>query len=225
MRLRLLLRLFALFLASLVLSGCRESWSWNEKLTVTVETPQGEKSASSVIRQTLVHRNGWYELPQSRGAGSGYSGEAVVLEVMPGRHLFALLPESDDKPDPFEIFYPDQAPVEMAERFETLRDTRIVPPEQYPRLVKFDDIANPMSVRQVDPANLAASFGPGVRLKSMELEITGEPVTRGRVEGVLVWLHEVWPNQLDGQKYETIKATNRFANSLSTGDFSTEVKQ
>ncbi|RRN67242.1 hypothetical protein [Agrobacterium deltaense] len=182
MRLRLLLRLFALFLASLALSGCRESWSWNEKLTVTVETLQGEKSASSVIRHILVHRNGWYELPQSRGAGSGYLGEAVVLEVMPGRYLFALLPGVRN---PYWLFFPGADPVEVGRQFETLRDTRIVPPDQYPRLVTFDDIANPMSVRQVDPANLAASFGPGVRLKSMQLEITGEPVTRGSVERVL----------------------------------------
>ncbi|RRN67240.1 hypothetical protein [Agrobacterium deltaense] len=214
MRLRLLLRLLPPFLASLALSGCGESWSWNQKLTVTVETPQGEKSASSVTRQRMIHRDGWYVLPDARGAGVGYSGEAVVLEVMPGRYLFALL---EHKPNPFEIFYPDQAPVEVAERLETLRAVRIVPPDQYPRLVTFDDIANPMSVRPVDPANLAASFGPGVRLKSIQLEITGEPVTEGRIKSVLVWLSQYPEPKLGPATGGTGNAP--FYRFISHGDF------
>jgi hypothetical protein len=92
-------------------------------------------------------------------------------------------------------------------------------------LVTFGNISDPTSVQQVDPDDLAATFGAGYALRAVTLEITGEPVTIGVVEGVLGWLHDVWPNQLDGQRYETIKASNRFANSISTGNFSTEVGQ
>lgn len=60
-----------------------------------------------------------------------------------------------------------------------------VPEYQYPMLVTFDDITDPASVRLVDPSNLAASFGPGVRLKSVTLEVTDEAVTAGVVENVL----------------------------------------
>lgn len=63
-----------------------------------------------------------------------------------------------------------------------------MPEVQYPMLVTFDDIADPASVKLVDPADLAASFGPGVRLKAVTLEVTDEPVTEGRVKGVLGWL-------------------------------------
>jgi hypothetical protein len=43
------------------------------------------------------------------------------------------------------------------------------PEVQYPLLVTFGDIADPKSVALVDPTNLAASFGPGVRLTSVML--------------------------------------------------------
>lgn len=51
------------------------------------------------------------------------------------------------------------------------------------------DINDPNSVREVDPANLAATFGPGVSLKRITLEIRDEPVTEGKIECVLgCWL-------------------------------------
>jgi hypothetical protein len=55
-------------------------------------------------------------------------------------------------------------------------------------LVTFDDITKPETVREVEPADLAAVFGEGVRLKTVTLEITEEAVTVGLVEGLLGWL-------------------------------------
>ena len=76
--------------------------------------------------------------------------------------------------------------------FDEVRDKRdraagviTLPDYQYPMLVTFEDITDPASVRLVDPADLAASFGPGVRLKSVVLEVTDEPVTEGRVEDLV----------------------------------------
>ena len=63
-----------------------------------------------------------------------------------------------------------------------------VPEGQYPMLVTFGDIADPASVRLVDPGDLAASFGAGVRLKAVTLEVTREEVTEGVVEGLLGWI-------------------------------------
>ena len=57
----------------------------------------------------------------------------------------------------------------------------------FPILVTFTDITKPESVKKVDPANLAASFGPGVKLKTVTLEITSAPVTEGTVETILGW--------------------------------------
>ncbi len=215
-----LFRLLPLVLLPLFLSACDERWGWRQKVTVTVETPEGERVGESVLAGSLRHSDGPLVVPEARGASSSLRGEAVVVEVGPGRYLFALL---NGMPTPFPVFFPGEAPVEMADRLEDLRESREVPPELYPLLVTFDDMANPKTVRRVDPSDLAASFGPGVALTSVTLEITDEAVTEGRVEEVLGWLKQIWPNHLDGERYETIEATNRLANSLSANSFSTEI--
>lgn len=65
--------------------------------------------------------------------------------------------------------------------------TLTIPHDRYPLLVTFTDITDPKTVQKVDPANLAAMFGPGVLLNRITLEITDEPVTEGKIESVLGW--------------------------------------
>ena len=48
----------------------------------------------------------------------------------------------------------------------------------YPRLVRFCDNADPKTVEKVDPANLAASFGSGNRLKRITAQIVDGDVTQ-----------------------------------------------
>ena len=129
--------------------------------------------------------------PEARGGGHGRFGEAAVVEVAPGKYLFALLPGSMDTApelDAAHVFFPGQPPAETDAKFATLRESRQIPANLYPMLVTFGDINVPASVKLVDPKNLAASFGPGYRLKDMTLEITDEAMTEGRVESVLTWL-------------------------------------
>jgi hypothetical protein len=45
--------------------------------------------------------------------------------------------------------------------------------------VTFGDIKDPTSVARVDPDDLAASFGAGVKLKAITVEITDDAVTTG----------------------------------------------
>ena len=90
-------------------------------------------------------------------------------------------------------------------------------------LVTFDDITKPETVRRVNPADLAAVFGEGVRLKAVTLEITEEAVTEGRVVPVLPWLITIGSYRFDGQRFGTIQIDNPFANSLQAGAFSTAV--
>ena len=56
-----------------------------------------------------------------------------------------------------------------------------------PMLVRFRDPSDPASVERVDPSDLAASFGAGVKFERMSIEITDAPVTTG-IEAVLPWL-------------------------------------
>ena len=155
----------------------------------------------------------------------------MVVEVTPGRFLFALLKGAGTTE-----YMGSVAAASIAGRegrvidgalFDEVRDKRnraagviTVPEGQYPMLVTFDDIADPASVKLVDPANLAASFGPGVRLKAVTLEITKEAVTEGRVEAVLGWLcsYKNPYRRLSGTSGAI--ADNELSNGLGPGSFS-----
>ncbi|MGL4239164.1 hypothetical protein [Tabrizicola sp.] len=92
-----------------------------------------------------------------------------------------------------------------------------LPTEGWPMLVTFDNIASPETVREVDPEDLGAVFGEGVRLKAVTLEITREAVTEGRVEGLLGWLGPYpEPHLIPGDGRST---DIPFGMAVSHGDF------
>ncbi len=211
--------------------------SWHQRLTLIVDTPNGEVRGASVTEITNTDTSGPLVLMEARGVHGETRGEAVAVEILPGRWLFALLSNNANyKGDAGQLVYSafrlgegrasDKQSYEanMADVLAQPLDTPApVPPEAYPLLVTFDDITKPETVQQVDPDDMAATFGPGVTLHGMTLEVTEKEVTEGRVEGVLGWLRELWPNMLNGKRYETIDASNRLANSLTPNSFSTEI--
>ncbi len=175
--------------ALLALPGCLpETHAWHQKLTLVIDTPSGEVTGSSVA----AIRVNFYEDPPpltSTEVEYGVTGEATMVEVVPGRYLFALLGGSEQR-----FYAATQDRFGRMTRGEWLREipkqTEPVSllPGYVPMLVTFDDVTKPETVREVDPADLAAVFGAGVRLKAATLAITEEPVTEGRVKGVLGWL-------------------------------------
>src|SRR6266702_5799571 len=66
---------------------------------------------------------------------------------------------------------------------------RDLPFKYLPVLVRFRDVNDPTSVEQVDPFDLAKSFGQGVRLKQALVEITDDPLTNA-IEDRLLWLKQ-----------------------------------
>ena len=63
-------------------------------------------------------------------------------------------------------------------------------PQWYPNLVYFKDINNPETVAGARARDLERDFGPDIKLKSITLEMTKEPVTKGVVDQYLPWLEE-----------------------------------
>ena len=61
-------------------------------------------------------------------------------------------------------------------------------PRFYPLLARFDDLRKPASVQRVEPADLSTSFGPGVRLRRITVQVTKDRVTRGDIEKRLPWI-------------------------------------
>lgn len=180
-----------LCLALLLLSGCTQKYEWQQKLTMIVETPTGLTEASSVSQITLVDNRSEWNVPDARGVRTELQGEAVVMEVAPGRYLFWLLDGVEELT--FRQFgepttrragnFPS-----WVERVKAQEGNRFEITDWSPLLVTFDDIDDPASVRRVPSDNLAEVFGEGYALQGIYFEVTSEPVTDGSVFEVLEWL-------------------------------------
>ena len=85
----------------------------------------------------------------------------------------------------------------------------------YPMLVTFGNLNDPKSVIRVDPAHLDNTFGPGVQLKRITVQITDQPVTTG-IDRRLPWLGNYNDKMLDGHR---INDSQLFSNRLSEDDF------
>jgi len=221
----------------LTLAGCDmfgfRTWSWHQKLTVTVETPEGPRSGSAVTAATFQMTPKWSGVGDSAGASnSSLSGEAVVVDLGQGRYLFALLKGYNEFTGRLAFFPLPQKPLNKEEdaavydQLEALRATKELPRELTPLLVTFADIDDPASVARVDPDDLAASFGPGYALSSITLAITDETVTKGRVEAVLGWLAKVGrerPTLIPNPPRLRKDASDPEIQYLTPGPFSTEL--
>ncbi|WP_246669469.1 MULTISPECIES: hypothetical protein [unclassified Bradyrhizobium] len=171
------------------------------RLTVEVETPQGRKSASSVL---AVHPDRGY----SRGGHTRTVGDAVFVDLGGGKNLVALLAHLDGKLDLDDINYLalrayNAAGGKRVSFNEMNRLTGSVPVKGalIPVLVSFGDPANPATARVVLPDDLAAVLGNGYRLGEITAEVVpngfwpvdfggalGEPVTRA-IAAKLPWLN------------------------------------
>ena len=194
MKLKRFLIVVLVIIAAFVVYVWPHSFTWRQKMTVFVETPAGEVSGSSVTEVS------WDEhLIYSVGLNWRFKlrGEAVVVEVAPGKYLFALM--KDGVNDEYmgtlatSIIYEEKHGYaydfkvvgkdvfrEVEDRIGLAAGVMEVPVREYPILISFDDLNNPKSVRNPAPDALAEVFGPGVSLKRITLEITDEPVTTGR---------------------------------------------
>lgn len=200
-----MLRVLVALALCMPLAGCDllfdfPEWQWHQKLTVSVMTPEGMKSGSSVTSARIEFPPKWTGVGDAAGMQrGGVSGEAVVVDLGEGRYLFALL-QGYIEWTAYTAFFPElEGKALLKEEMFPYLDqmvasdgqSRDVPRKHYPLLVTFDDINNPASVRRVDPSNLSDSFGPGYRLNAITMSITDEPVTEGRVASVLGWLDNV----------------------------------
>ncbi len=198
------------------------TYSWGQKTTVTAMTPEGERSGSAVVRVSWKDSPDLF--PDAPHLKYDVRGEATVVDLGNSRYLFALIGGAERRglatfggKDELPRFTNSLLPLVKA-----TAASRDVPPVYRPLLVTFSDINDPVSVTRVDPTDLAASFGSGYALTSITLAITDETVTKGRVDAVLWWLGDYYDKHLDGNRLETVKAENRFANSLASGAFDTE---
>ncbi|MFA5969201.1 MAG: hypothetical protein WC816_08170 [Sphingomonas sp.] len=167
-------------LAMLMVGCVRYYPTYRYRLTVEVDTPSGVKFGSSVIQVRSWDQAG-FPGPEAGGFRSEVKGEAVAVDVAPGQTLFALL-RSEHSVDwatfaTAEINRDDRA-VHTLPRWKKNPGTGETY-SRYPMLVRFRDIHDPKSVELVDPDDLAATFGPGFKLRRIAVQLTRDPVTVG----------------------------------------------
>lgn len=195
-----------------LLAGCGLVKSYRPfryRLTVEVDTPQGLRTGSSVIEVTAGEVG-----TTLGGASASARGEAVAVDIAPDRTLFVLLRSEASSAWAAGIMSgvtpkPDDPSLSPNDRFaahiEAVRANwklnivpRWFPPVRgigepvtgYPIMVRFRDTRDPKTVERVDPDNMPASFGSGVTLRRLTVQLTDDPVTTG-LEKRLPWL----PNQ------------------------------
>jgi hypothetical protein len=188
----------------------------NFKLTLQVEVDGVVHTGSSVLQTR------WgYQLPWLRGFGYnrvwqvGAHGEATIIDLGERGLLFELLTEPihyyDGKGiDDVSITaggmlgYLELNMDDGPEVFSRQRDPVNIPPGGLPLLVRFRDIQDPRTVEQVDPVNLTATFGPGVRFVRATIAVTDAPVTTG-IETRVQWLDGL-KTTLNGNRFSTASA-------------------
>ena len=158
------------------------SGTWRYKLTLVVETPEGKIIGSAVRKVSAVSDPEWF--PESVHGHAGVKGEAVVVDLGKRGVLFALLKGNDDNDYGYNIIFNEfkhsgGTTPEGIKFYSNLKASKELAFDKLPMLVRFRDINDPKTVEKVDPNNLAASFGEGVKLVSAKLEMTDEGVTKG----------------------------------------------
>jgi hypothetical protein len=173
------------------------------RLTLVVDTPEGERSGSSVV-QIKIRFPGF--LMEAVGSiTTAVLGEATMVDLGPRGLLFALLVSEKElasggtgpyplpfRSDDYRGKYPnnDGSNAQTASFFDELN--RVKPKAEIllndlPMLVRFRDPKDQTSIERVDPSDLSASFGSGVKLKRATVEITDDPVTK-TIEIALPWV-------------------------------------
>lgn len=188
--------------------------TYRYRLTVEVETPEGLKTGSSVI-EVRTSVAGRYSIPMPGVVSHRVRGEAVTVDLGSRGNLFALLRTENDLDWPGNImfkmsFWRSYAHVQGGKhdsnrtfeaQFAAMLEQRklAVLPSEFPSppfpkgmmarplLVGFKDIADRRSVVRLDPDDLASTFGDGVRLRRITVQITDDPVTTG-IAKKLPWL-------------------------------------
>jgi hypothetical protein len=171
------------------------TYRWRYKMTVTLETPEGEKSGSAV--REISNSIQPVDLPDV-GNPAKNTGEAVVVDLGQRGVLFALISDLSD--DEFYAAIPTPGyggtTPKALEYYSNLGPGvkgELTNKRYWPKIVTFTDMNDPKTVRVAyyarptgpvltDPLeitdNLEQLFGNGVKLKSITIETTDEPKTK-----------------------------------------------
>lgn len=200
------------------------------RLTVEVETPQGLRTGSSVIEvrtamagpnsipspgQVFMQVNGeavavdlpngqtLFALLSSGFDGGGWAAGAYAARIprLSEREVKARSPDGKWTAEAdFDLWMEAVLASTGTYAIPRIKDQKGKTGNDWPMLVRLRDLRDPGSVEQVDPDNLAASFGKGYVMHGITVERTEDAVTRG-IRKRLPWLHDT-PGSLMPQPHD-----------------------
>ena len=178
--------------------------TWRYKMTVTIETPEGDKVGSAV--REVVSSSGWKIVPEACDPCSSLKkGEAVVVDLGQRGLVFGLLTGPKIGADHAQYllfqFFPDRKP----------NGVITLEPEWYPQFVFFKNLNDPKTVENLldykscgtrelclEASRFEEVFGVGVKLKSVTIEMTEENMA-WKIDQILFWLKNVKMSYLNGK--------------------------
>jgi hypothetical protein len=207
LRRRTLLLLLTLASPAFARIGWGRETQWRYKLTLTLDTPNGRRTGSSVGEIQHHETKGILE-----GRWASLEGEAVYVDMGFGKRPLVALLNDDRNPiwldrsrhrpetrrwhdGPRTEFvlklYDNSAPIgddiENAILLQHYRGPQGISPKDLPDLISFKDRSEPTTWFPVDPNNIALALGTGVKWHSITVEVTDEPVTFD-IENRLPWV-------------------------------------
>lgn len=167
------------------------TYQWKQKLTVTLDTPNGVVSGSSVVGIT------WTKviklLPDMPSEKYQITGEATVIALPDGRHLFALLKGAEFTA--LNAFAGERIPAQQQDLGfgylpaaskigEHLGETKTLSPGSYPSLVVVAALGDSARAIDIQPIG-ELTLGSGYLIRAVDISITDEPVVVGAVDRAL----------------------------------------
>lgn len=162
------------------------SYSFNYKITVEIETPEGVKSGSAVREVTVQ-----WQHPLNPDIGSimfNIFGEAVAVDLGEKGFVFALIDE-DSYNEVLKAFPSDIKKSEQLFKYYKYIEigTKADLLEMRPKMITYTDIKDPKTSeivywQQNEIDKFEEIFGKGVYLKSVNIEITKQDVSWGNID-------------------------------------------
>lgn len=157
------------------------------RMAIEVDTPHGLKTGTSVM-ESVFNNGDRFE----NSAKAWTTGQAPYVDLGGGRCLFSTLSDPFEKAAMFQILlkvirYPETRPPladpgsSAVDQANATKPLGVVRRQDYPLLAAFESVDAPETVKEVDPEDLTASFGPGHTLRAINVQIVdrGEPLTEG----------------------------------------------
>lgn len=183
------------------------------RLTVDVEVDGVMRTGSGVVEIAYQGMPDWLsEIGQGAHFGGEMRGYAITVDlgergllfvvnsrpllVDPKTHLLALPKLASLTMLPFIAYglsqsYDSSTGLAAVRELQTKKGAVDVPPDSLPMVVRFRNIDKADTIEELDPRDLSAAYGPGVRLARARFEFTTDRVSP---------MPRTWPKWLASEK-------------------------